>query len=277
MDYNIRVRIKKGILVLVLLTLIAGACATTLSEELEQAHYALDRGDWDSAILHGSNALAEDPSNVEAALLLSAGYAGRGGFSIVPLISVIADSTRNNDIFDSVLESVEETITNPDDLRTSIIVLLRDLTPLPDFSHPLFTDHQFQVSVLSSIEAFFLPSHAAQPTIDGPITPENITQDIKDIVQGDLVDVDDIYINGGLNSDNELVKHVRLTYCVLKDASSSASGFDLEVLQDLVLCQLSPNNGADLSSANGDFISPNIDSCSDFDYSACEDAGPTEQ
>jgi hypothetical protein len=277
MDYNIKVRIIKNILILALLTMIVGACATTINEELEQAHFALDSGDWDGAILHGSNALAEDPSNVEAALLLSAGYAGRGGFSVMPLIGVIADSTRNNDIFDSVRDSVEQTITDPNDLRASIIVLLRELTPLPDSSHPLFTDHQFQASVLASIEAFFLPSHAAQPTMDGSITPENITQDIKDIVQSDLLDVDDIYINGGLNPDNELVKHVRLTYCVLKDASSSASGFDLEVLQDLVLCQLSPNNGADLSSANGDFISPNIDSCSDFDYSACEDAGPTEQ
>ena len=129
--------IKKNILLLALLAVISWACASTLDENLERAHYALDRGDWNSAILHGNNALEEDPSNVEAALLLSAGYAGRGGFSIMPLIAVIADSTRNNDIFDSVYDSVTETITDSDDLRTSVVVLISRLTPQPDSSHQI--------------------------------------------------------------------------------------------------------------------------------------------
>lgn len=250
------------------------ACATSMNEELELAKFALDRGDWEAAIEHGKNALTEDPSSALAGIYLADGYTGRAGISITKVSAIIADTATKEDLFDAIHDGLVITIKDMDDLGRAIDTLEHGVTPNPPTSDRLFIDFYFQLAMLSAIEACGKPALLSQPEIDGPIDVSNITEDVREIVSDDLAVADDYLDQTGVDPSNELFRHIRQTYCVLKNASSSASGFDLPALRDMVLCQLSPNNGADLPPSS--FGSPKITSCSDLDYGACENAGPTE-
>lgn len=262
-------------LVPLLLVLALIGCATAQDEELEEARFALDRGDWAKAISTADEVLAGEPSNVGAGLILAAAYAGRGGFKLLDLATIISNDIHRRDLFGAIHDFVVFISgLNHDDIRTAIITLLERIIPEPPFGHMHFIDYQFQVGILMVIEAYTLPTVLAQPNPDGPIDTNAITEAIKDIVLSDLIDYDDHLTDAGLSESDSLIRNARETYCVLHNVSQSAEGFDVEALRDLVLCQLSDNDGADLTEEN--FQSQLVSSCSDFDYGACEGAGDTE-
>lgn len=247
-------------------------CATSANDKLESARFALDGGNWGSAITSAGEVLAGDPSDVEAALLLSSGYAGRAGIRILSVSSDIADADNSDNEFDVVHDSLVDTIADLGDLRLSITSLTATLDPQPTDAHDLYADQQFQTGMLEAIEAFGLSSIHAQPTADGPIAVTDITSEDKDNIQNDLINADDHLIASGMEETDDLVKNIRKNYCVLKNASTAASGFDLAVIRDLNLCQLSTEDERNgFTAAN--FQSPTITSCDDFDFDACENAG----
>lgn len=250
------------------------ACATSLNEELELSKFALDHGDWEAAIAHGKNALADDPSSALAGIYLADGYTGRAGISITKISAVIADAATKEDLFDAIHDGLVLTIKDMEDLSRAIDTLENGVTPGPATSDRFFIDFYFQLAMLSAIEAYGKPALLSQPEIDGPVDVKNITEDVRETVSDDLLVADNYLEETGIDPSNELFRHIRQTYCVLKNASSSASGFDLPALRDMVLCQLSPDDGAALLPSA--FESPKIASCSDLDYGACENTGPTE-
>ena len=263
--------------VVALLAVFASCGAREIDAQLEHARFALDRGEWDAAIANGRAALDADPSNVEAALLLSSAYAGRSGFGVMKLTAAIADASRDRDLFDAVRDAMTETIINIDDLRSAIAVLVDEFIPnRPE--NIRYDDAGLQAALLMLIEVYAASPFMAQPTIDGPIDVSQITPEMKDRVQEDLIAADDRSVDAGIDASDPLVTNMRETYCTLKRASGTAEGFDLDVYRDFVHCQLAPDDGAALSAAAGDFLSPLIASCADFtdDYDACAASGDTE-
>jgi len=256
----------------------AGCGASTLDSSVERAKFALDNSDWNKAIQEATEALQADSGDAEAALLLSSAYAGRSGITVPDLLVHIADFTQGKDIFDIIHDTLIADTSNvfvPEDLRTSILVFEDGLDPFPDKSDVLYPDLMFQWGVLLLIEIYTLPSYTLQPTLNGLIDQDKLEEAVFDIIMDDLLKVDDKLIASGISEDDGMVRQVRRTFCILDDVSI-VPGFNLAVLDDLVYCQLSPNDGADLSADNNDFISPLITSCSDFPFDKCKNAGPTE-
>jgi len=253
------------------------SCANSSQINIEEAQYAIDRHDWDQAIYLAKSVLESEPSNIKAALVLAAAYAGKGGFRVVDLAEVIANDIHRGRIM-GALHNAMLMIGSVDmeQIRNAIYYLLERVNPLPQFGHLHFIDYQFDVGLLLVIEGHVLPTIIAQPLLDGPIDVNQITQEIADRVQQDLVNFDNYLLNAGFTEDDDILVHSRETYCVLENASGRTDGFDLEVLRDLTLCQLSPNNGADLGP--DDFQSGKVTACTDFDYNACSsvDTSDTE-
>lgn len=262
----------KRISIAIAAALIAAAClgcASGVEQDLDLARFALDRGDWDDAILHAQAAFTADPTNLRAMLDLSSGYAGRSGFKTLPLLAAIADERSRTDMMHAIREAVGSTITNIDDLRRAIEVLQTDIEPSSS-EYIYYVDYYFQLGVFTAIEGIALAPLHAQPVPGGPIDVNSITEVDRVIEDQDLRDADEFLVEGGLPADNEIIVNIRQTFCALVRASTVPEGFDLAALRDMTLCQLSPDDGAAL--APGDFQSPAITSCSDFDYSLCEEA-----
>ena len=263
------------LLILSIVTVVSSANSSQIS--IEEAQYAIDRHDWDQAISLARSVLESDPSNIKAALVLAGAYAGKGGFRVVDLAEVIADDIHRGKVM-GALHRAMLMIGEVDmsQIRNAIYYLIERVSPLPAFGHLHFLDYQFDVGLLLVIEGHVLPTIIAQPLLDGPIDVNQITQEIADMVQADLVDFDNYLVNAGFTEDDDLMVNARQTYCALEHASGRTDGFDLEVLRDLTLCQLSPNNGADLEPS--DFQSGKVTACTDFDYDDCSrvDTSDTE-
>ena len=270
-------KFRHKLLFIIMLFLLIG-CATTVEEDIERAQFALDRGDWDTAIHYANLALEADLSNVQAALALSSGYAGKSGFKLHEILVKVADFASRRSVFkivhDALTDESGEAV-DLDLLRIAIEVLTEWLNPQPNYKHPHFIDFTVKVAILLAAESYAVPPLLAQPTLDGPIDTTNITEAAKSIVQSNFIDVDNHFINSDLPEDDGIIKQVRSTYCVLQSTSNTTDGFDLAALQDLVLCQLSDDPDS-LTSENGDFQSPLINSCNDFTYDICTGVNPTE-
>lgn len=250
-------------------------CVSSSETNIESAKFALDSGDWSSAIEKATAVLQEDPGNVQAALLLSSAYAGRAGIKVMTLAEIASDAVKRKELFSAMHAKLSEEQVNTDDLHLSIRSLTVFLSPQPSEIDQFYIDQKFESGLLLTIEAFGLASLKAQPTADGPIDTSKITEDDRVITQEDLHECDNFLIDSGLTENDDLVKNVRYLYCILHENSGGVSGFTRDILRDYTLCQLTPNNET-LSSANGDFTSSVITKCTDFDITACENAGPTE-
>lgn len=260
-------------LLLLLASMAMPACSNSDEATVEEAKYALDSEDWDESISLAMSVLNSDPSNVRAALVASSAYAGRGGFRILDLLIPISQDIKSRDLFGAIYDVlIERGSVNVNDIRQAIRVILENVSPEPEVDNKNFVDYHFQYGILMVLEHYALPSFTARPVKDGPIDVNAITAEIKDIVQNDMILFDEALVDAGLAEDDEIIENNRQTYCVLQRASTTSDGFDLEVLRDLVLCQLSPEDGAELTAA--DFQS-SITSCDDFAYDACTDQPDT--
>ncbi len=262
-------------LLAVLMLVFIGSCGSAVDHNLEAARFALDKGNWDAAIQAGTAALADEPGNVEAALLISSAYAGKGKFKLLTLASIVSDVAKRKDLFASMYDGLAPISADPAFLHSAIFALVNGLNPQPDISNIYYLDQQFQRGLLFLIESLALSPLTAKPDPNGPIDTSRITAPIKDIVQDDLKEFDQALIDSGLSPDDPIVVNGRYTYCVLRVKSGMADGFDIDILRDMNKCQLSPNDGADLSRDNGDFSSPVINKCSDFDVPDCAAPPPT--
>lgn len=245
-----------------LLTTSCGAPAT--QSALEEARFALDAADYATAVTKATEAYAAAPTDLPTALVLSAAYAGRGGISTLDLVESLSETGATSDAFDRVHDIFVSTLTTTGlaDLRVAI-------STLTDFAGTIPSDqrggYSYQLGLLQAIEAFALPTLAAQPTADGTVTATAITLAQKDAVQADFVGADNNLIAAGLASDNALVTLLRQNYCALADVTGTA-GFTLAELQDLTLCELN-ENVTTLTAAAGSFQSAAILTCASFNFS----------
>lgn len=257
--------------------LITTGCASSENEKLEGARFALDSGDFSSAITKASEVLSADTTNIEAALLLSAAYAGRGGIKILTVTADIMDATGNDSDFSAshtaLLRNINAT-TGLSDLRAAIETLDTTLTEQPADTHALFSDHQFQLGMLETIEAFGLPSITAKASGEERPTTSRIDDTGEaSTANTDFIRADDHLINGGFAADDTLVVKLRQNYCALENAAGGA--FSAAALRDQILCQLTPSNEQDaLTSDEGNFET-GLANCSGFDFDTCDTSAST--
>jgi hypothetical protein len=141
---------------------------------------------------------------------------------------------------------------------------------------------------LQTVEIFSRPTILAQPTAASAVTVNNITDTDKGYIYDDFIASDDNLIEAGITttgSGADLITVIRQNYCVLHNVTQPAvGGFTLAELRDLIKCQLclGVDNTAicdkpseNMTQAAGDFQSPAIATCATFNFTACNNPGPT--
>jgi len=276
-----------------LLTLFACG-ATSTNANLDKARFALDScstsntGPCNTAASESLALLTGDPTNVQAAMLRSSALATIGGFDMLSLVSTISETATDDIKFKSMHDTVLSTVTNVRELGNSIDTMLPPIyTGTLAAGSTYYESYHFQLGVLHAFNSFILPTMIAQPTATSPVTPTDIVATDKDEVHADFIAADDDLITSGITDPSvngwDIVRTVRQNYCVLKNASGTATGFTLPILQDLMLCQLcdgvtDTSICAKPASAltTPDFQSGTTTKCSDFNFSTCSNAGPTD-
>lgn len=253
---------------IVVAALLACGCASSLNANTEKARFALDNADWDAAIAYANDALSSDPGDIDAALLLSSAYSGKAGLTVLSVASDLSGADAGSNLFETIHTNFVASVSSLDALRSSIESLT--LTTMPDAENPYYTDLYFQRGLLDMIEGFVMPTLRAQPTIDGTITPADITAADATNVMEDFINADNDLINSGMDATDELVVNIRKYYCVLENASAG-SGFTRADLQDMVYCQLAAD--PTVVPAAG-FQS--VANCAAFNFAACAAAGNTD-
>lgn len=238
-------------------------CATSLDSATEAAIFALDSGDYTTAITKATEALAANANDLDATILLSSGYAGRAGVNYLDLTKEISTEGEEDNVFQQIHTAFVATISS-----TGLADLRLAVTTLEDFAGTFTTtreeeDFRFQLGMLQTIEALALPGIVAQPTAGGTLTVTDITEAQRVTTRDDFIAADNNLILGGLAADNALVNTVRVNYCALKDLSANDS-FSVEELQDVINCQL---NSAAASLVAADFQSAAVTLCTDISFS----------
>ncbi len=243
-------------------------CGASYSTNLEEAQFALDTGDYASAVTKATAALVATPNDFEATMTLSSALAGRAGVDLLTISSSLADTTLTAQIFSTIHNSLVSVLVGGgqglNDLRAAI-------TTLTGFGGTVSNVHQyrFQLGLLQSVESFALPTMAAQPASGGTITATAISGTDATNTQNDFIDADNNLILGGLASTNALVTTMRKNYCALQ-LLSAGGGFTTAELQDLTLCQLSSSAVQNtLTAVAGSFQSGSVATCASFDFTQC--------
>lgn len=257
----IRKRLSTRCLVVTALFGIAG-CGTPFATSLEEARFALDSGDFSTAVTKASTAVSESPNDFQATMVLSSAYSGRAGIDLLELAINLTDVSKEDEIFKDIHAALVSTIgaTGLADMRQAILTLTNFAGTFPATDDE--KDYRFQLGILQTIESFALPTIKAKPTTTSSITLASVEANDRTVSESDFIAADNNLILSGLEASNQLVIAVRKNYCVLKNRSA-ATGYTLPELQDLILCQLSANPAAERTFLSG------IALCTAFDITNC--------
>ncbi|MBF0104977.1 MAG: hypothetical protein HQM16_06580 [Deltaproteobacteria bacterium] len=231
----------KLLLTLVLISGITG-CATNFASALEDARFALDNENWDEAIEKASDALAADPTSIEAGRLLSNAYFGRSGLDYLDIAEGIIDletASADSDL-ERIAAVLPDTVTMAD-LRLAITTLegfaaISSATSYAAVEDEELADAIFDLGMMQTIEHFAIGVYSSN--YFGTFDPSLITADNATSVQSDLVGFDDRLIQSGLDADESYLNEIRKGYCVLANISAAA-GFTQGEYQAWVACELS--------------------------------------
>lgn len=284
-------------LLLVVLPFVLSCAATSTENDLDKARFALDNcsetsiSDCETAVAEADKVLASDQYNIDASMIKASALATSAGIGLVSTMSDIADVTsgEEDEKFQTIHTAVVTTIQDIGNLRSAITAL----SDIPAANRPAATDPEhndffFQMGFLQTVEIFARPTILAQPAAASAVTVNNITDADKGYVYDDFVAADDNLIEGGVTADGsggDLITVIRQNYCVLHNISTPATGgFTVAELRDLITCQLCfgvtdtticNKPSEQMTQAAGDFQSPAVATCATFNFTACNNAGPT--
>lgn len=230
-------------------------CATSVQSNVESAQFALDRGEYTTAIEDATAALADDPTSVRAGRILSSAYLGRSGINFLDVLEGLVDLANSTETNFTAIAGVLPTSADLDDLRSAITTI----EALPGVDDATITDEDlqdavFDLAIMQMIEHFALGVYKSDFYTTLDVT--GITLADKTIIQGDLIDFDNRLIASGVASTEDFIPEIRQTYCILEPLSAG-SGFTTTEYQALVACQLS----ADATTVNTVAIDPGIATC----------------
>lgn len=271
-----------ALIMMIGITTVCTSCASSLDKNLDDTRKALNDGDWATAITKATAATQDDSSNLEAFLLLCGGYSGQAGVKLLELTKQLTDTSTSGDAFDFVHDTLFNTMTTQctissclQDLNNAITTLTTTFTGnVANYETFLQEQYYFQLGILQFIRALGGPTLVAQPSLDGAITQTDVTAALTTTAQNDFINAYTNLTNAvtGIAADNALVTALVQNYWTLKNAALGVnvnSGFSQGVLQDQVLCQLSPNAATAAPST--------VASCATFDFTkACNNKAPAE-
>lgn len=271
--------------VILSLSFLSACGASSIDEKIENARFLVDQPfdavKYTAAQTEAQAALTADPTNVDAALLLSSADAGLAGIKLTKVIPDVMDtagvSGSNNDfavIHDALAKILkkEADITN---LRKAIEALRTDLKTPPAATDSAYGQYHMQLGMLQTLAAFSVPMLHAEPfgnTADN-YDPSKVVAADRDNAENDFIEADDNLVAANL-SGNDVTTTIRQNFCALKSvpAATDKAGeaFTLEQLRDLVRCQLDSTPLA----PNTPFEA--VATCADFDFAGCTSAGDTK-
>lgn len=216
------------------------ACASTEQDALEDAQFALDRGDYTEAITAATEALTANPANTSAVRILSSAYFGRSGIDFLDLAEVITDLDASAGIenFTTVANALPDD-SDLDDLRSAIETLENfsgiDATTYTD---EVLADAAFDVGIMQIVEQYALGVFGSNFTTS--FDASLITEAQAGSALDDFINFDNRLIASGVDETETFIEAIRQNFCVLK-SKSAGDGFTLGEYQALVHCQLTSN------------------------------------
>lgn len=229
--------LKKKILTLVAVAALSINCAGTFQSNLEKAKFALDAGNFTSAISHATSALNANPGDIEATIVLANAYFARSGVDYFDVLEGLVDLQNSTETNFQAIANVLPTSANMDDLRSSITTL-ETLTGIDatSFTNERLADAAFDLAIMQVVEHFALGVYGSD--FFGTFDVTGITAAQAASVQDDLVDFDNRLIASGVDAAEDYIDEIRQVFCILEPLSA-ADGFTQTEFQVLVGCQLS--------------------------------------
>lgn len=229
----------KNTILCVAMGLLTVHCASQGDSATEDAQFALDQGDFDSAIELATTAIADDPDNISAYRILGSAYLGRSNIDFLDVLEGILDLDEDTAENFAAIADVLPDDGDLDDLRLAI----ESLETAPGIDAASITDETladtaFDLALMQTIEHYALGVYGSnfKTTFDVTgITDAQATQ-----AQSDLVDFDNFFIGSGVASDEDFLDEIRQTFCILEPITA-AEGFTTAEFQALVGCQLEPD------------------------------------
>lgn len=245
-------------------------CASDFRGNLEEARFALDKGNYTVAITAATAALVANPGDVEASRVLANAYFGRSGLNFLDILEGIVDldtaATPNFRAISDVLPSSADL----SDLRTAITTL-ESVTGIDEatITDEVLANAAFDLAMMQMLEHFARGVYGSD--FYGTFDVSGVDDTDRQTVQEDLVEFDNRMIASGVDSAESFISEIRQTFCILEPISAG-SGFAVEEYRDLVNCQLAddPTTVTTTTVANCVALEPDgqtadVQSCYDVD------------
>lgn len=226
------------------------SCSSKANRYLDDARFALDHCDpsaasttdsCQTAVDKANLVLADDPTNVDAAILASSGYMGLAGLDFLQFASELSDVQDNPEAdlkqFQQLIDTVETENNRSIDtsyIRSAASVLetaLVDLAGDTDLNKRAF----FQLGVTQTIENYVIPSKIVSFTDVGQADPTAVTDAIAETLRQNFLDSDNNITAGG-TTDTQTLSAMREGYC---RCTLSDFGYNSACVRDLMRCELS--------------------------------------
>ncbi|MBI2339435.1 MAG: hypothetical protein HYU99_03570 [Deltaproteobacteria bacterium] len=231
---------SKNIVLCTVLALLTAHCANQGDSASEAAQFALDQGDYETAITLATNAITGDPDNVTAYRILGSAYLGRSNIDFLDVEEGILDLDEDTAENFSAIADVLPANGNLADLRLAIEAL--EAAPgITDDSlgEGVLADAAFDLALMQTIEHYALGVYGSNFKTSFDVTDITAAQATQ--AQGDLVDFDNFFIGSGVASDEDFLDEIRQTFCMLEPITAG-EGFTTAEFQALVGCQLEPTS-----------------------------------
>lgn len=217
------------------------ACAPAVLGNIEEARFCLDDSDFDCAISNATTALADDPTNVEAARILASAYFGRSGLDYFDLAEGMLNLADSADPNFAQIANVLPDDGSLSDLRLAITTLealtgVDDADLTDEADEEQLADAVFDLSLMQMVEHFSIGVYASAFK-SGTMDVTGITAAQAADVLDDLLDFDNRMLASGVDTDTAFLSEVRQTFCILEPLSAG-DGFTVTEYQALVGCQL---------------------------------------
>lgn len=235
------------------------ACAATDQANLEDAKFALDAGNYTTAINKASIAVANNSASVEARRILASAYLGRSGIDYLDLAQEIIDLDSATITSFRQIASVLPATADLNDLRSAITTLQNT----PGITASTITgselqDAAFDLGVMQIIEHFAIGVYNSN--YFDSLDVDLLDADDKTNTQADLVNFDNRLIAAGVDSTEGYIQDIRHMFCVLEPITAE-EGFTLAEYKSYIACQLSE----DPSSVDTTAITADIANCAAID------------
>ncbi|MCP5464994.1 MAG: hypothetical protein H7A33_08230 [Deltaproteobacteria bacterium] len=223
----------------VLIGLTAINCASTEIGALDDARFALDKGNYSTAISKATQAVNADSTNIEAAYILASAYLGRGGLDLFNVAEGLVDLQNNSDTnFQQIADVLSSTFTEAD-MRSAV----EALEAVPGIDSATITDEgladaAYLLGLLQAVEHFTIGVYSSD--YYGTFDVTGITDTDRENVQTDLLEFDNHLIASGVSATESYLQEIRTSWCLLEPLSAG-DGFTLGEYRAYVACQLAAN------------------------------------